>query len=45
MKLRYKRVLLKISGEALMGEVSFGIDPSTVLRYNQGNTDGCKTRC
>ena len=26
----YKRVLLKLSGEALMGEESFGIDPSTL---------------
>src|SRR5687768_9484703 len=24
----YKRILLKLSGEALMGEQSFGIDPS-----------------
>ncbi len=24
---RYKRVLLKLSGEALMGEHDFGIDP------------------
>jgi uridylate kinase len=26
----YKRVLLKLSGEALMGELSFGIDPSSI---------------
>lgn len=26
----YKRVLLKLSGEALMGEVGYGIDPSVV---------------
>lgn len=32
MELRYKRVLLKLSGEALLGERSFGIDPA-VLRY------------
>ena len=32
MKLKYKRVLLKISGEALMGDEAFGIDPSTVSR-------------
>ena len=25
---KYKRVLLKLSGEALMGEQNFGIDPS-----------------
>jgi uridylate kinase len=27
---KYKRILLKLSGEALMGEKEFGIDPSTV---------------
>jgi uridylate kinase len=26
----YKRILLKVSGEALMGEAAFGIDPATV---------------
>lgn len=26
----YKRVLLKLSGEALMGQRSFGIDPAVV---------------
>ena len=30
--LRYKRVLLKISGEALMGEQGFGLDPEVVNR-------------
>jgi uridylate kinase len=29
----YKRVLLKLSGESLMGENSFGIDPAIVSRY------------
>jgi len=29
----YKRVLLKLSGEALKGETEFGIDPNTVLAY------------
>lgn len=28
--LKFKRILLKLSGEALMGERGFGIDPSTV---------------
>ncbi|MEP1230268.1 MAG: UMP kinase, partial [Litorimonas sp.] len=28
----YKRVLLKISGEALMGDQAYGIDPKTVSR-------------
>lgn len=26
---RYKRVLLKLSGEALAGDVGYGIDPKT----------------
>ncbi len=29
---QYKRVLLKLSGEALLGDQSYGIDSSTVLR-------------
>ncbi|TAK68338.1 MAG: UMP kinase, partial [Dehalococcoidia bacterium] len=28
----YKRVLLKVSGEALMGSASYGIEPATVRR-------------
>ena len=28
----YKRILLKISGEALMGEQGYGIDPTTITR-------------
>ena len=31
-ELRYKRVLLKLSGEALAGENKFGIDPQTVSK-------------
>src|SRR5262245_52657256 len=31
--LRYKRVLLKISGEALMGEQGYGIDVEACLKY------------
>ena len=30
--LGYRRVLLKISGEALMGDEAYGIDPDTVSR-------------
>jgi uridylate kinase len=26
----YKRILLKLSGEALMGEQGYGIDPTTI---------------
>lgn len=29
---RYKRILLKLSGEALMGELDYGIDPSILQR-------------
>lgn len=29
-KLKYKRIILKCSGEALMGKVQFGIDPSVL---------------
>src|SRR5690554_8074405 len=29
---RYKRILLKLSGEALMGELGFGIDPKVLDR-------------
>ena len=32
MTTKYKRVLLKLSGEALMGNQGFGIDPQIVLR-------------
>lgn len=31
-ELRYKRVLLKLSGEALMGDSEYGLDPETVAR-------------
>src|SRR5215471_12810777 len=30
--MRFRRILLKLSGEALMGEVAYGIDPKVVLR-------------
>ena len=30
---RYKRILLKLSGEALMGENSFGLDPEVISHY------------
>ena len=31
----YKRILLKLSGEALMGDQGFGIDPETITRIAQ----------
>jgi uridylate kinase len=33
MKPKYRRILLKLSGEALMGELSFGIDPKALYSY------------
>ncbi len=33
MKLKYKRVLLKVSGEALMGQREFGIDSRVLTRF------------
>ncbi|NQY25968.1 MAG: UMP kinase [Piscirickettsiaceae bacterium] len=30
---KYKRVLLKLSGEALMGNAEFGIDPEVIIRF------------
>ena len=33
-RLRYKRVLIKLSGEALAGENKFGIDPATVSKIS-----------
>jgi uridylate kinase len=33
--MKYKRILLKLSGEALMGEKNFGIDPERLSQYAQ----------
>ncbi|HRP45898.1 MAG TPA: UMP kinase, partial [Ginsengibacter sp.] len=30
---KFKRVLLKLSGESLMGENSFGLDPKVLAQY------------
>jgi uridylate kinase len=32
-KIKYKRILLKLSGESLMGQREYGIDPNVVTRY------------
>ena len=32
---KYKRILLKLSGEALMGDKSFGFDNSVIAQYAQ----------
>src|ERR1041385_6482546 len=34
-KPKYKRIVLKLSGEALMGEKKFGIDPEVLQRYSE----------
>ena len=34
---KYKRILLKLSGEALMGQLGFGIDPKVLDRM--GNVE------
>jgi len=34
-KPKYRRVLLKLSGEALMGNLEYGIDPLILKRYSQ----------
>ncbi len=34
-KMKYKRILLKLSGEALMGERQYGIDPDRLSEYAQ----------
>ena len=31
--MKYKRVLVKLSGEALMGDKQFGIDSSRIAQY------------
>ena len=33
MELKYKRILLKLSGESLMGEKGYGIDPDVLSRF------------
>jgi uridylate kinase len=35
MEAKYNRILLKLSGEALMGEKSYGIDPIRISQYAQ----------
>lgn len=31
--MQYKRILLKLSGEALMGNMEYGIDPNRLREY------------
>ena len=37
---KYRRVLLKISGEALMADREFGLDPTMVAQRGIGNKIG-----
>ena len=37
----YKRVLLKLSGEALLGERSYGIDPNRIAQYAKEKARSC----
>jgi len=32
---KYKRILLKLSGESLMGDKNFGLDSEVIARYAQ----------
>ncbi|MCW8829115.1 MAG: UMP kinase [Gammaproteobacteria bacterium] len=41
-ELTYKRILLKLSGEALMGEQGFGIDPAVVQRISREIAEAVK---
>jgi uridylate kinase len=40
--LKYRRVLLKLSGEALMGNEAYGIDPKVIARLADEISDLCK---
>lgn len=31
--MKYRRILLKLSGEALMGDLNYGIDPQRLAQY------------
>ena len=41
--MKYKRILLKLSGEALMGERQYGIDPKILAEYAQEIKQECLT--
>ena len=48
--MKYKRILLKLSGESLMGDSEYGIDPKMLnqyaLEYQEDNdTDGIGDNC
>ena len=39
---KYKRVLLKLSGESLMGDKSFGLDSNVIAQYAKEIQDAWK---
>lgn len=41
--MKYKRIVLKLSGEALMGDLSYGIDPKRLESYAQSIKDAVDT--
>ena len=41
---KYKRILIKLSGEALAGERGVGIDIKTVQKYGPRNQGSSRTR-
>ena len=43
--LRYRRVLLKISGEALAGDAGFGIDPTAIAAFAHENQEVHELGC
>ncbi|MBL8027284.1 MAG: UMP kinase [Fibrobacteres bacterium] len=45
MKLKYKRILLKISGEALMGDQGFGISPAMIEHVSAEVLTLCNVGC
>lgn len=41
--MKYKRVLLKLSGEALMGDQQYGIDPDRLMSYAEAVKEAAET--
>ena len=42
---RYKRILLKLSGESLMGDKNFGLDADVIAQYAQDIKQVVEIRC
>ena len=45
MRAKYKRVLLKISGEALAGTNGFGLDEHTIAHISENIKENCGHGC